>query len=275
MPASMGATLCWSGHDPRSPSSSPRSTMGRCSAGASPRSPRRPGRPDEIVVVDNGSTDDTAAVARAARRGRSWPSRSAASALASAARLRHRDRRHPRPAGCRLDAPGRTGSSGSSRTSTRGPSSPRSPDRASSTARPPPCTGWLEHLYIGGYLWFVGMLLGHPPLFGSNLAIRTRDLAAGARHRAPHHARGARRPRPRLRDPARHGGRVGPERSGSGSRRGRSTTASGFWRRIRWAFGTLALDWESPIACGARRERVSAALALRYSSNSSRRSRTS
>jgi hypothetical protein len=31
---------------------------------------------------------------------------------------------------------------------------------------------WIgEHVYIGGYFWFVGWLLGHPPLFGSNFAI--------------------------------------------------------------------------------------------------------
>jgi glycosyltransferase involved in cell wall biosynthesis len=31
---------------------------------------------------------------------------------------------------------------------------------------------WLGRVvYIGGYFWFIGALLGHPPLFGSNMAI--------------------------------------------------------------------------------------------------------
>lgn len=30
-----------------------------------------------------------------------------------------------------------------------------------------------DRLYLGGYFWSVGWLLGHPPLFGSNFAIRS------------------------------------------------------------------------------------------------------
>ena len=33
-------------------------------------------------------------------------------------------------------------------------------------------TRWVgEHVYIAGYFWFIGALLGHPPLFGSNFAL--------------------------------------------------------------------------------------------------------
>ncbi|MDP3209740.1 MAG: hypothetical protein Q8M65_11365, partial [Rhodoglobus sp.] len=36
-----------------------------------------------------------------------------------------------------------------------------------------PLVHWIaENLYIGGYIFAIGLLLGHPPLFGSNLALR-------------------------------------------------------------------------------------------------------
>lgn len=33
---------------------------------------------------------------------------------------------------------------------------------------------WLgRHLYLGGFFWAVGLLMGHPPVFGSNFAVRS------------------------------------------------------------------------------------------------------
>lgn len=128
-------------------------------------------RADEIVVVDNGSTDDTAAVATAAgarvvtepRRG-VWPATIAGFDAATGAIV------------ARIDA-----------------DSVPPPDwlervEAILLAAPPlsAVTGpgdfyganrlvcWIgEHIYIGGYFWFVGWLLGHPPLFGSNFAMHS------------------------------------------------------------------------------------------------------
>jgi glycosyltransferase involved in cell wall biosynthesis len=38
---------------------------------------------------------------------------------------------------------------------------------------------WLGgHLYLGGYFWAIGKMLGHPPLFGSNFAITSATWAA-------------------------------------------------------------------------------------------------
>lgn len=45
-----------------------------------------------------------------------------------------------------------------------------------------PLVCWLGRVvYIGGYFWFIGALLGHPPLFGSNMAM-TSDVWTRIRH---------------------------------------------------------------------------------------------
>lgn len=125
---------------------------------------------DEVIVVDNGSTDDTAAVARAAGarvvdeplRG-IWPATAAGFDAASGDLL------------ARLDA-----------------DSVPAPDwiaqierRMGGDDRPTIVTGsgqfyggnallrWIAHnIYIGGYFTVIGAVLGHPPVFGSNYAIR-------------------------------------------------------------------------------------------------------
>lgn len=102
---------------------------------------------------------------------------------------------------------------------------------------------WMaEHLYIGGYVWFVGLLLGHAPLFGSNLALRA---TAWQRLRETVH-RDLREIHDDL-DLAIHvepdmGVRFDPTlRVGVSARP--FETFSGFSRRIDWAFGTLGLNW--------------------------------
>ncbi|WP_342024780.1 glycosyltransferase family A protein [Arthrobacter citreus] len=125
--------------------------------------------PDEIVVVDNASTDNTAAVCSAAGVRRLY-----------------------------LDLPGITGATAAGLDAATGDILAR----LDADSVPPP--DWLErvetllasagpltavtgpgdfyganrmicwvarNIYIGGYIRVVGLLLGHPPLFGSNFAM--------------------------------------------------------------------------------------------------------
>ena len=99
-----------------------------------------------------------------------------------------------------------------------------------------------ENLYIGGYIWFVGMLLGHPPLFGSNLALRA---SAWQRLRGTVH-----RSMREIHDDLDLAVHVEPDmtvRFDHSLRVGVSArpfeSFAGFARRIDWAFGTLALNW--------------------------------
>lgn len=125
---------------------------------------------DEVIVVDSNSTDATAAVGRAAGArviGESadgiWPATAAGFDAASGDLL------------ARLDAD-----------SVAAPDWLEQVERRMSRAdRPTVVTGtgvfyggtaairWIaRHIYIGGYFVVIGALLGHPPVFGSNYAIR-------------------------------------------------------------------------------------------------------
>jgi glycosyltransferase involved in cell wall biosynthesis len=125
---------------------------------------------DEIIVVDNGSTDDTAQVARNAgarvvaepRRG--IPAATAAGFDAATGTVF-----------ARLDADSVPPVDWLAKIERR---FDRDPGLAALTG-PGEFYGavagirWAGRaLYIGGYFWSMGWLLGHPPLFGSNFAIR-------------------------------------------------------------------------------------------------------
>lgn len=112
-----------------------------------------------------------------------------------------------------------------------------------------------EHYYIGGYKWFVGMLLGHPPLFGSNMTLRRETWL---RVRDSVH-----RTRREVHDDLDLSYAITPDmevqwdedlRVGVSARP--FDSLSGLWRRISWAMGTFALNWESPLRRRAARRRI-------------------
>jgi glycosyltransferase involved in cell wall biosynthesis len=195
---------------------------------------------DEIVVVDNGSTDDTAEVAR---RGGArvvpeplrgiFPATAAGFDAAEGSILARLDADSVPPRDW-LERVDKAFADDPSLDLLSGPG-----DFYGSS----PAVHWAaENLYIGGYIWFVGMLLGHPPLFGSNLALRA---SAWRRLRGTVH-RNLREIHDDL-DLAIH---VEPDMTVHFDRSLRVGVSArpfesfaGFARRIDWAFGTLALNW--------------------------------
>lgn len=126
---------------------------------------------DEIVVVDNASTDATATVAAAAgvrvvyepNRG-IWPAAAAGYDAATGSIIARLDADSVPPEDwlLRIEAAFQPGTI----------DAVTGPGRFYDCGR---LTAFLgEKLYIGGYFWTVGGWLTHPPLFGSNLAM-TRD----------------------------------------------------------------------------------------------------
>lgn len=194
---------------------------------------------DEIVVVDNGSTDDTAEVARAAgARVVPEPVRGIFPATATGFDAASGDLL------ARLDADSVPPSDWLERVVSEFEANPAlaalsGPGDFYGSSR---FVHWIaETLYIGGYIWFVGWLLGHPPLFGSNLALRA---STWQRLRATVH-RSMREIHDDL-DLAIH---VEPDmvvvfdktlRVGVSARPFESL--SGLGRRVSWAFSTLALN---------------------------------
>ena len=126
--------------------------------------------PDEVIVVDNGSTDDTVAVATAAgARVVSEPRRGVLRATAAGF-----DAAAGEVIG-RLDADSRPSPEWLARVASRFDADP---DLAGLTG-----TGefygrgrfwhWVgRHGYLAGYFWFVRIMAGQQPLFGSNFALR-------------------------------------------------------------------------------------------------------
>ncbi|MCD2443806.1 glycosyltransferase family 2 protein [Agromyces sp. SYSU K20354] len=197
---------------------------------------------DEIIIVDNGSTDATADVARAAGvrlvteplRG-IWPATAAGFDAASGDLL------------ARLDA-----------------DSVPSPGwlaevehRMSRPDRPTIVTGsgafyganglirWIARtVYIGGYFTVIGALLGHPPVFGSNYAMR-RDAWLELRDVV-------RRDRGDVHDDLDLSWWIQPgmtvvrdERLLVGVSARPFDSLEGLWRRVRIAFHTLAIEFRA------------------------------
>jgi glycosyltransferase involved in cell wall biosynthesis len=125
---------------------------------------------DEIVVVDNGSTDDTAEVARRAgarvvsELKRGIPAATAAGFDAARGAIIGRLDADSVPAPDWVEQFERRFESDPGLSAVTGPGEFYGANRLVRRAG--------EVLYIGGYFWSMGWLLGHPPLFGSNFAIR-------------------------------------------------------------------------------------------------------
>lgn len=196
--------------------------------------------PDEVIVVDADSTDATAAVARAAgarvvrppRLG-IWPATAAGFDAASGTLL------------ARLDA-----------------DSVPAPDwleqverRMSRPDRPTAVTGsgvfyggtaprrWIaRHLYLGAYFTLIGALLAHPPVFGSNFAIRReawavlRDIVHRERADLHDDLDLSWWMQPGMTVAYDHALVVGVSARPFDS-------AAGLWRRVRMGFRTLRVDW--------------------------------
>lgn len=124
---------------------------------------------DEVIVVDNASTDATAAVARnAGARLLSEPVRGIMRATALGFDAATGD------VIARVDADSRPPADWIERVLGL------LDDSGASVVTGPGIFydgGWIanglgRHIYIGGYFWFIGVLLGHPPFWASNCALR-------------------------------------------------------------------------------------------------------
>lgn len=148
----------------------------RCLAGIAEQSTRV----DQIVVVDNGSRDDSAAVARAA--GALVVPCDAPGIPAAAARG------YDAATGdviLRLDADCRPDREWVARMVALLAADPRAAavsGRATFVDGPRPLRRPLAGLYLGAYVALATMALGHPPLFGSNMAMRRGAWLAASAH---------------------------------------------------------------------------------------------
>jgi len=210
---------------------------------------RRPA--DEIIVVDNASTDDTALIARKAGvrlvtepvRG-IWPAASAGYDAATGEVIARLDTDSVPPVDWleRIEERFRT-----------------YPETAVYTGPGDfyncgPLTAWLgDRLYIGGYFRWMGMWLGHAPLFGSNFAMR-RQVWAANRDRV-------RRTRNDVHDDLDFSMHLSGDEAVTLDRSLRVAisarpfeTPRGLGRRVAWAGRTLFAEWPeySPWAIRAR-----------------------
>ncbi|TFC85204.1 glycosyltransferase family 2 protein [Cryobacterium sp. TMT1-21] len=210
---------------------------------------------DEVIVVDNASTDATAATARAAGarvvyepvQG-IWPAAAAGYDAATGDVI------------ARLDADSVPAPDWLARLESGLARSPEA-DLITGTGDfydSSPLVAWLgQTFYLGGYFFWVGLWLAHHPVFGSNFAMH-RDVWLRARDRV-HRERSDIHDDLDLSmnlDPAvqvryEHTLRVGVS--------GRPfATWSGFARRVRWGFRTLLQDWpeDTPWRRRAARHRL-------------------
>jgi glycosyltransferase involved in cell wall biosynthesis len=199
---------------------------------------RRPA--DEIIVVDNASTDATAAVASAAgarlvtepKRG-IWPAAAAGYDAADGTVIARLDADSVPPVDWleRIEA-----------------TFARRPGAAVYTGPGDfydcgPLTAWFgRRIYLGGYFLWMGLWIGHYPLFGSNFAMR-REVWSANRNRV-------RRDRGDVHDDLdfsmhlRRGERVVLDRSLRVAISGRPfATPQGIARRVGWATHTLFAGW--------------------------------
>lgn len=195
---------------------------------------------EEIIVVDNGSTDDTAEVARlAGARVLSQPVRGiwpAASHGYDAVRTEII---------ARLDADSRPPADWLRRIASafEGPDAPDVLTGPGDFYDSGPITTFLgSHLYISGYFWSMGIWLGNPPVFGSNFAMRRRtwDTVRTLVHRDLREIHDdldlSLHLPPQVRVRLDRGLRVGISARPFGS-------WSGLGRRIWWAYRTLSLNF--------------------------------
>lgn len=133
---------------------------------------------DEIIVVDNSSTDDTAAVCAAAGVHRlpvhlqGIPATAAAGFDAAAGAIIARLDTDSRPPVDWLERIERTLAAAPPLTAVTGPGVFRGGNALARLAG--------RCLLQGGYFGLIGYLLGHPPVYGSNFALR-REVWAGIR----------------------------------------------------------------------------------------------
>jgi glycosyltransferase involved in cell wall biosynthesis len=206
---------------------------------------------DEVIVVDNASTDASAAVARAAgarvvyepMHG-IWPAAAAGYDAASGDLIARIDADSvPRPGWL----------AGIEAQFQRAPQTDVVTGPGHFYECNPVVAALGERLYIGGYFWFMGWWLTQPPIFGSNFAMR-RELWRGLREQVH-------RTMPAVHDDLDLSFHLDASAVvvyeptlwvGISARP--FDSFSGFFRRIGWAFLTMRLHWpdESPV----RRRRV-------------------
>lgn len=193
---------------------------------------------DEIVVVDNGSSDGTADVARAAgarvveqpQRG-IWPAASAGYDAATGDIIARLDADSRPPADWLLHIEAELVDA---------------PEVGVLTGRGvfydgnAVVAGIGQVLYIGGYFWSMGLWLGNPPIFGSNFAMR-REVWLDVRERVH-------RDRADIHDDLDLAFHLGldtvvryDERLTVGISARPFSTWRGFGRRLRWAYTTLSM----------------------------------
>lgn len=207
---------------------------------------------NEVIVVDNGSTDDTAAVAlRAGARVVSEPRPGIMPATAAG---------FDAAKGtviARLDADSVVPPDWIERVEAAFTSDP---DLAALTG-PGDFYGsnrvvhWIGRtLYIGGYFWFMSLVLGHAPLFGSNLAL-TAATWARLRERVHRYQR-------EMHDDLDLAYHLEPDmrvRYDPSLRVGVSARPFGSWssllRRLRWAYLTIRLNTRERSSAKRRAER--------------------